>query len=101
MEEFGGERRETVDLAVKNERIAGYAVDPRLMAARKIDNREPQMTKGDATFDVNAILIRSAMRDRRKHETQDRRVFRRGTSQVAGKTDDAAHGASFRRVSRR
>src|SRR5262249_1519051 len=72
--EFDRERGKAINLSAEYKRVPGHQIDARLMAAFEIDDCKPQMSERDACFNVDAGLIRSAVRDRREHPVQHRRV---------------------------
>ena len=55
---------------IEDQRIAGRLIDPRLGAARKIDNREPCVAERDVGIDKDAAAVRAAMGERAVHRPQ-------------------------------
>ncbi len=63
-----------VDLAVEDDDDRTVLVVHRLLAAADVDDREPPVAKPHARLGVEAVAIRAAMADRRRHPAQGRLV---------------------------
>ena len=86
--ELAPQRAEIVDLAVEHDGDRAVGRDERLPAAREIDHRQPAKAEARGSVEVEALVVGTAMRERRGHRGQ--RVARAGiVAEVAG---DAAHG---------
>ena len=76
-----------VDLAVENQDITGFRIDPRLVPAIRGDDGEAQVADRDLRVDMDAMLVRSAIGDRTKHP--GKHLLGIGTRR--GKADQPAH----------
>jgi len=92
--QLGSERGKAVDLTVVEQGIARHRIDPGLVAAGKIDDRQAQMAEGERARHMDAGLVRAAMGDGRQHAAQHGLVRRGGAVRVAQIAGDAAQGAS-------
>ncbi len=80
-----------VDLAVEDDRDRFIFVKNRLLAAFKIDDRQPPMSEPHPRFDMKPLAVGAAMRKRRGHPAQHGQ--RDGTAGIGGKNaGDPAHG---------
>src|SRR5215472_1019294 len=85
--ELRRQRAITVNLSVKDERIARGVVDARLYAARYIDNRQASVPERDAVIDEKAAAVGATVTQRGSHFGQNT-VGARGRVCEPG---DAAH----------
>ncbi len=89
--ELAPQLAEVVDLAVEHQRKRTVGADERLPAAGEVDHRQAPMTEADRSVEVEAVGIRAAVGERRRHRRQRGAGLGYG-GVVAG---DAAHGGEL------
>ena len=70
LEQFLAEFWIVVELAFEGDPDVAGLVGERLPAAGDVDDRQPPCAERDARLDVNVLIVRPAMRDRRRHSQQ-------------------------------
>src|SRR3546814_6006942 len=76
--EFGAQLDEVEDLAVEHRPHRACGVVDRLVAGGQVDDRKSRVRQADAGFGVEAVAVRSAVREGVDHSFQQRplRAFR-------------------------
>ena len=95
-DQLGAELRKIVDLAVKDDDKAAIGVKHRLMAARKIENREAAVAEEDGAGGVHPVarVVRAPVREGIGHAPEI------GLGSRAHKARDAAHGQAANGIGR-
>src|SRR5215472_5684939 len=85
-----------VNLAIVDQRIASVRRMHRLMAARKIDDREPthRQRETGGFVAIKSITVRTAMDDRRVHCLYPRRILMAVDSRDAAHLVERFHGTN-------
>jgi hypothetical protein len=64
------------DFAVERDMQCAVVVRHRLLTGREVDDAQARVAKPDAAIEVNALPVRSAMRDGSDHALQQRAIHR-------------------------
>ena len=82
-----------VNIAVEDDHHRAVLVAHRLAPAGDVDDGQPAMAEADPRLDMKPVAVRAAMRERRGHAAQQRRVDGLAAAWVEN-AGDAAHGGA-------